>query len=52
MKGVKVKVESNTKTLTAQVLIENQYTFSDATLSTNLGFGISYVLPIIDWFNC
>ncbi|MBX9783402.1 MAG: DUF3696 domain-containing protein [Chitinophagaceae bacterium] len=47
MKGVKVKVESSPKTLTAQVLIENQFTVSDPTLSTNLGFGISYVLPII-----
>ncbi len=47
MKGVKVKVEPSPKTLTAQVLIENQFTVSDPTLSTNLGFGISYVLPII-----
>jgi predicted ATPase len=47
MKGVKVKVEASPKTLTAQVLIENQFTVSDPTLSTNLGFGISYVLPII-----
>lgn len=47
IKGVKVNVESSPKTLTAQVLIENQYTISDPTLSTNLGFGISYVLPII-----
>jgi predicted ATPase len=47
MKGVKVKVEPSPNTLTAQVLIENQFTVSDPTLSTNLGFGISYVLPII-----
>ena len=47
MKGVKVKVESSPKTLTSQVLIENEYTISDPTLATNLGFGISYVLPII-----
>ncbi len=47
MKGVKVKVESSSKTLTAQILIENEFTFSNPTLSTNLGFGISYVLPII-----
>ena len=47
MKGVKVKVESNYKTLTAQVLLENEYTGNEPTLATNLGFGISYVLPII-----
>lgn len=47
MKGVKVKIESNYKTLTAQVLLENEYTENEPTLATNLGFGISYVLPII-----
>src|SRR5258708_3599721 len=47
MKGVKVKVESSPKTLTAQVLLENEYTLSDPTLATNLGFGISYMLPIV-----
>lgn len=47
MKGVKVRVETNSNTLSAQVLIENQFTVSDPTLSTNLGFGISYILPII-----
>lgn len=47
MKGVKVKVESNYKTLTAQVLLENEYTVNEPTLATNLGFGISYILPII-----
>ena len=47
MKGVKIRVESSLNTLTAEVLIENQFTVSDPTLSTNLGFGISYILPII-----
>jgi predicted ATPase len=47
MEGVKVRVETSNKTLTAQILIENQYTLSEPTLATNLGFGISYVLPII-----
>lgn len=47
MKGVKIKVETSPNTLTAQVLIENQFTVSDPTLSTNLGFGISYILPIL-----
>jgi len=44
---VKVKVETSPKTLTAQVLIANQFTNSEPTLATNLGFGISYVLPIL-----
>ncbi|MDR2864271.1 MAG: AAA family ATPase, partial [Spirochaetaceae bacterium] len=47
MKGVKVRVETSPNTLIAQILIENQFTASDPTLSTNLGFGISYILPII-----
>ena len=47
MEGVKVRVETSANTLTAQILIVNQFTASDPTLSTNLGFGISYILPII-----
>ncbi len=47
MPDVKVKVETNKKTLTAQILIENEYTASEPTLATNLGFGISYILPIL-----
>ena len=47
MPGVLVKATTDSKTLVSQVLIENQFTVSDPTLSTNLGFGISYVLPII-----
>lgn len=47
MKGVKIRVETSPNTLTAQILIENQFTVSDPTLSTNLGFGISYILPIL-----
>lgn len=47
MKGLKIRVETSPNTLTAQVLIENQFTVSDPTISTNLGFGISYILPII-----
>ena len=47
IEGVRIKVESNSKTLSAQILIENEFTISDPTISTNLGFGISYVLPII-----
>nr|WP_294988951.1 DUF3696 domain-containing protein [uncultured Sediminibacterium sp.] len=47
MEGVKVRVETNPNTLSAQVLIENHFIASDPTVSTNLGFGISYILPII-----
>jgi predicted ATPase len=47
MPGVKVKVRTEAKTLSAQVLLENTYTTAEPTLATNLGFGISYVLPII-----
>ena len=47
MNGVRVKVEPSLKTLTSQILIENQYTVTEPTLATNLGFGISYLLPII-----
>lgn len=47
MKGVKVKVKSDYETLTAQILLENEYTVNEPTLATNLGFGISYILPII-----
>lgn len=47
MPGVKVKVETSPNTLTAQILIENYFTISDPTIATNLGFGISYILPII-----
>jgi predicted ATPase len=47
IKGVRIKVEQSIKTLTSQILIENQYTLAEPTLSTNLGFGISYLLPII-----
>lgn len=47
MDGVKVKVETSIKTLTSQILLENPYTDSEPTLATNLGFGISYILPIL-----
>jgi predicted ATPase len=47
IEGVKVKVETNQSTLTAQILLENEYTLSEPTIATNLGFGISYILPII-----
>lgn len=45
--GVKVSANTNPKTLSSQILLENQYTESEPTLATNLGFGISYLLPIL-----
>ena len=47
IKNVKVNVDTSPKSLISQVLIENTYTVSEPTLATNLGFGISYILPII-----
>jgi predicted ATPase len=47
MPGVSVSAIENRDTLTAQIKVENHYTKGDPTLATNIGFGISYVLPII-----
>ncbi|MFB6455889.1 DUF3696 domain-containing protein [Chitinophaga sp. Hz27] len=45
--GTRVVAITDPKTLSGQILLENYYTTSDPALATNLGFGISYVLPII-----
>jgi predicted ATPase len=45
--GVSVKASKSKEALTSQVLIENQFTTANPTIATNIGFGISYVLPII-----
>lgn len=45
--GVKVTARTDTKTLSSTILIENSMTKSNPVLATNIGFGISYVLPII-----
>lgn len=47
MPGVRVSAKSNNDNLTAQIRVENIYTKGDPILATNIGFGISYVLPII-----
>lgn len=47
MPGVKVKVDSFFKSLSSQILLENSFTIGEPTIATNLGFGISYALPII-----
>lgn len=44
--NTRVSADTNSKTLSGQVLLENLYT-TEPSLATNLGFGISYVLPII-----
>ena len=47
MPGVRVSAKQSTETLTAQIQVENYYIKGDPTIATNIGFGISYVLPII-----
>lgn len=47
MPGVNVVAKQSIETLTAQVQVENYYIKGDPTIATNIGFGISYVLPII-----
>lgn len=47
MPGVSVKASKNKDALTSQILIENQFTASNPTIAPNIGFGISYILPII-----
>lgn len=47
MPGVRITASTDTKTLTSRILIENQLTKNDPVLATNIGFGISYILPII-----
>ncbi len=47
MPGISISAVENSDTLTAQIKVENFYTKGDPTLSTNIGFGVSYVLPII-----
>jgi predicted ATPase len=45
--GTRALARVDSETLTAQVLLENMYTASEPTIATNLGFGITYVLPIV-----
>lgn len=47
MPGVRVSAIQSIETLTAQIQVENYYIKGDPTIATNIGFGISYVLPII-----
>ena len=45
--GTRVKVSQHRETLSTQILLENEMTRNEPSLATNLGFGLSYVLPII-----
>jgi len=47
MPGVSIIAVQNVETMTAQIMVENFYTKGEPVLATNIGFGISYVLPII-----
>lgn len=45
--GIKVSAHVNLESLTSRLLIENSLTRNNPVLATNIGFGISYLLPII-----
>ena len=47
MPGVSVSASYDINTLSAQIKISNNYTVGESTIATNIGFGISYILPII-----
>lgn len=47
MPGVRISAKRSNETFTAQIQIENIYTKGEPIVATNIGFGISYVLPII-----
>jgi predicted ATPase len=47
MPGVEVTASYNTDTLSAQIRINNHFTKNDPVIAPNIGFGISYVLPIL-----
>ncbi len=47
MPGVSVQATYSTETMSAQVEVNNQFTQGVSVLAPNIGFGISYVLPII-----
>lgn len=47
MPGVSVFATCDKETLSAQVKINNNYTKGEPIIAPNIGFGISYILPII-----
>lgn len=47
MPGISIRAAYSPDTGSAQILVDNQFTQGDHTVATNIGFGVSYVLPII-----
>lgn len=47
MPGVSISAIYDSNTNSAQIKVDNYFTKGDPTIATNIGFGISYVLPII-----
>lgn len=47
MPDVNIDTKKDNGMQTAQVLVKNHYTQGEPVVATNIGFGISYVLPII-----
>ena len=45
--GIKISANVDYKNLCAQLRVENKYASANPLLATNIGFGISYVLPVI-----
>lgn len=45
--GIVIQSELNPKSLSAQISITHNYTSGASVLSTNVGFGVSYVLPLV-----
>ncbi|MEY8870272.1 DUF3696 domain-containing protein [Meridianimaribacter flavus] len=45
--GVKISASYDSNLMTAQVKMSNKFTNGEPVFATNIGFGISYVLPII-----
>lgn len=45
--GVKITASYDANLMTAQVKVSNKFTNGESVFATNIGFGISYVLPII-----
>lgn len=47
MPGITIDARQDMQTQTAQILVGNSYTNGKKVIATNIGFGISYVLPIV-----
>ena len=47
MPGVTVNAKYDTETMSAQIVVDNHFTQGLSVITPNIGFGISYVLPIL-----